>query len=396
MMAFCLSGQAYVKSLQIYPSEDKLGLPVVNNSKKNNKLVIAFDVLSKNMPDMKIVFRFCNRHWVPYEDISFRNNGFNTDHSLNFDYLPNTVTEAKYHFNGSYPSEEVSFPYSGKWIFEIVNTFDENIVYEYGSFYVVEEIIENIKPSISKRMLQGANAYPSEMNRIFDLRINFNLPTGMEYNRFVQLEIVENRKIESPIVLDRDNTTNHRYYEWNGFDEFTFIADDIRPGNEYRFLNLTNRTVHQYPDTKAHFGGYDQSRLHKKGRPDMNGGMMVADYEDDYSRYLNVLFEFKPLEKLEHSVYITGAFSNWRLFPEYRMKLEGDTYKANLQIKRGEYDYQYVLVEEENNKILTEDWQILEGNFWETTNEYYIFVVYNSPEKANYDKIVGFSKILSR
>ncbi|MDZ7765628.1 MAG: hypothetical protein U5K00_14625 [Melioribacteraceae bacterium] len=35
----------------------------------------------------------------------------------------------------------------------------------------------------------------------------------------------------------------------------------------------------------------------------------------------------------------------------------------------------------------------MEGNFWETTNLYYIFVYYKSLELGGYDQIIGYTII---
>ena len=65
----------------------------------------------------------------------------------------------------------------------------------------------------------------------------------------------------------------------------------------------------------------------------------------------------------------------------------------SVQLKRGVYDYQYVTGKIVNDRVENIDWEILEGNFWETENEYYIFLYYQTVEKGGYDKIIGYKKI---
>jgi len=67
----------------------------------------------------------------------------------------------------------------------------------------------------------------------------------------------------------------------------------------------------------------------------------------------------------------------------------------SLQLKRGIYDYQYVTGEVAGDHIENINWEILEGNFWETRNEYFIFLYYKTIEKGGYDKIIGYKKIMS-
>ena len=37
----------------------------------------------------------------------------------------------------------------------------------------------------------------------------------------------------------------------------------------------------------------------------------------------------------------------------------------------------------------------LEGNFWETGNNYHIFLFYNEEQLGGYDKIIGYKQIYS-
>jgi len=67
-----------------------------------------------------------------------------------------------------------------------------------------------------------------------------------------------------------------------------------------------------------------------------------------------------------------------------------------VQLKRGIYDYQYVTAEYKNDKISNIDWNILEGNFWETDNIYHIFLYYSNPDKGGFEEIIAYKKISSR
>ena len=67
-----------------------------------------------------------------------------------------------------------------------------------------------------------------------------------------------------------------------------------------------------------------------------------------------------------------------------------------MQLKRGVYDYQYVVVNGEYSDVTNQDWYVLEGNDWQTTNDYNIFLWYRDLEYGGYDRIIGYSKIQTR
>ena len=70
-------------------------------------------------------------------------------------------------------------------------------------------------------------------------------------------------------------------------------------------------------------------------------------------------------------------------------------YEITIELKRGSYDYQYVTADIIDGYIENMNWLELEGNYWETNNEYYIFLFYNEPADGGYEKIIGFTKIIS-
>jgi hypothetical protein len=64
-------------------------------------------------------------------------------------------------------------------------------------------------------------------------------------------------------------------------------------------------------------------------------------------------------------------------------------------LKRGIYDYQYVIgyFDKAKNDVVVLDWIELEGNDWKTGNLYQIVVYYRDPNFGGFDRIIGFKKI---
>ena len=114
-----ISQELSIKSLKVYSSTET-SFPILTPFEDDNqKLTIEFDVDSDVLPSMNIVFRYCDRNWQPYENIFLQNNGKNIEYDLDFDILPFTCQDARYHFKGVFPNNEnyVDFPFSGKWMF---------------------------------------------------------------------------------------------------------------------------------------------------------------------------------------------------------------------------------------------------------------------------------------
>jgi hypothetical protein len=70
---------------------------------------------------------------------------------------------------------------------------------------------------------------------------------------------------------------------------------------------------------------------------------------------------------------------------------ETQTYELNTPLKQGYYNYTYVAVDKKNMNDKVE----LEGNYWETENNYTILLYYKSFTDRN-DQLIGVSTIDSR
>ncbi len=172
-----------------------------------------------------------------------------------------------------------------------------------------------------------------------------------------------------------------------------FIAKDVRPGNEYRETNLTDINIYNSKNVKAQFDGMEYSRFLIQGKKDLNGSFSLKSPKDMYSTYMDVKFQVKPPPEVYGDVYLVGAFNDWELSAQNKMNFNGDHFELTLQLKRGVYDYQYVVVNGDYDVPANQDWYVLEGNDWQTTNEYNIFLWYRDQENGGYDRIIGYSRI---
>ena len=74
------------------------------------------------------------------------------------------------------------------------------------------------------------------------------------------------------------------------------------------------------------------------------------------------------------------------------MKRDPETglYKRTVWLRRGVYDYQYVLgdVDSDGNGI-NQEWLTLEGNDWRTVNRFTALVYYYDRHFGGFDRIIG-------
>jgi hypothetical protein len=401
LLAFLVSNsysQIKIKSLRYYPYGEDTALPVIISGNDNlSGLVIEFDLDSKFVPDLDIVFRFCDRNWKPMNNVFLSNYGQSVSYSIDFSNLPASVLNAVYHYKGVFPDQKgyVSFPYSGKYMFYVTDALDTSIVFASGQFYVVFPEIE-LNVNLKKESLEDKSYYPLELGRVFNIETKFNLPDKLFPANVSCMEIVENQKIYNPYIVDRSFNTNTRQFYWDGNRAFTFLIRDIKPGNEYRQTDLRDANKFPSGNVKAQFDGIEYPRFDKFGNRDLNGGELLTDFNNDYADYLNVTFSFRPADNFYGDIYLTGAFNNWQILPACQMINNGGLYNKTIELKRGIFDYQYVTADLLNGEIKNQDWVQLEGNFWETENVYNIFIFYQDPDFGGFDRIIAYQKLTSK
>ncbi|MBU0474596.1 MAG: DUF5103 domain-containing protein [Bacteroidetes bacterium] len=381
-----------IKSLRIFQINDETSFPV---SIYGSKLTIEFDLKCDDLPNWEIKFMLCDKNWEPYDSGLLIDEIYNTERNLWFENLPFRSESADYHYVNSFPNENVKFPFSGKWMFFIRDSYEPDVIYGEGKFYVVNETATNLKTSLEQNRMHGKNIVPAVFGEIFDLQVSVTVPESLFVDKVDCVELIENRKIEYPILIDKSYDDEFKYYEIDSYNSYSFFVKNIQPGSAYRQVDLMNKTKHQAPKTFAHFDGIEISNKFRPGSNDYLGGSKIMNYKNVNSEYLDVEFRLRPPEEYYENIFLVGAFTNWDIYPDFQLIEKDGIYSANVELKRGVYDYQYVVANVENNYLTNIDWIELEGNSWSTVREYNIFLFYKTDELGGYDKIIAYKKIRS-
>jgi hypothetical protein len=146
----------------------------------------------------------------------------------------------------------------------------------------------------------------------------------------------------------------------------------------------------------------DEIRVNKKffSYEEMNGKYSIesqdmevqdSDTECDYTFVHFTLQLDAPL--LGGSVNVFAALSNWNANKSNEMTYNFDTgaYELSMLLKQGYYNYQYIYVPL-GAKVA--DHTNIEGSFWETENDYQIYVYYRDLA-GRFDRLVGYTQLNS-
>lgn len=104
---------------------------------------------------------------------------------------------------------------------------------------------------------------------------------------------------------------------------------------------------------------------------------------------MNVHFFLDLKGNINEDIYLSGKLTNWRFANFNKMKYNdiSGLYMCNLMLKQGLYDFAYVIPNHEDNP------NIIEGNHFQTKNEYEIIIYYRDT-MLNTDLIIGYIRMI--
>jgi hypothetical protein len=178
-------------------------------------------------------------------------------------------------------------------------------------------------------------------------------------------------------------------------------------GNEYRSFD-TKSVKYQLPNIT--YLGYRNNRYEVELATDksranipyftmqeLNGKYSVENQQGvnpaTDADYMHIKFTLHSFEELSNkSVYIYGAFTDFNCYDDCKMlyNAEKEQYELEYPVKQGYVNYQYVVMDNTSGDM---DEVPFEGSFFETENDYIIYV-YHRPFGSRYDALIGY-KVLN-
>ncbi len=380
-----------IKTIQLHRNGWPLETPVIELH-KNFKLLLNFDDIENTNSDFSYKIIHCNYDWTKSDlsEMEYLEGINETDINIS---TPSFHTFYNYtNYQSLIPSEDLKITKSGNYIIKVYKDYDEDDVVFTRKFYVFE-----YKSEIITKIRRARQSEYSDTKHQVELEIKFN-------------NNIENLSPESLhiFVCQNNNTTFGKYYkhpyikgetyQYNSIDDILFPA-----GNEFKYADLkdTNyKNLHVYKiDYDNRYYHYylniDKDRSYKEyyTNTDLNGNYFITNEraddpntESDYV-YLHNTLKIPLLEK-DQKVYLFGRLTDWQIDEDFALNYnhQTDNYELTTLVKQGAYNYKYVL--QSNGKI---DLNYFSGNYYQTENDYIVFVYLKSIDDR-YDRLIGYSK----
>lgn len=382
-----------IKTLRIIANENWEVPPIITLGEEES-LVLSFDELTHDFHNYRYKITHCNANWeasnlseMDYID------GFNDN--LIEDYERSMNTTLLYtHYQFTLPNDNVQLISSGNFQ---VAVYDEdkpekNIALFYFS---IVDPKTSIRTSVSSNTLIDTNRTHQQVN----FSVNYKEMNLHNAQSELKTVVLQNRRWDNAVFGVNPTSVTGQQANYTNNRHLIFEA-----GNEYRRFELTNANIlMQGVKSIQRFEPYYHATLYtdfpRKNYifdKDQNGLYVIryddAQEDDTEADYIFVHFSLSmdsPL--LNKKVYLQGAFTNDLFTEENQMKynFKTKTYEGVELLKMGAYNYLYLSVPHGENKG---SYMPIEGDFYQTENEYLILIYYR-PFGTRYDQLIGVQRV---
>lgn len=352
--------------------------------------LFQFDDLFGNEADYYYEIVHCDYNWVP-TNIPKQEylKGFDGQRIQQYENSLNTL-QIYSHYKLPIPNQFTQLRISGNYVLKIL---DENKEVVLSRKFILYEDLVTIPIQIKRA--RTANYLEYKHNIEFSVKsqlINFQNPL-----KNVKVVLLQNGQFNTAIknIAPQYTIGNELIYRydtqtqfWAGNEFLYFDNNDIRAaGNNVSRIDSSNGIYNSNLYTNNARANYPYSVA-----PDVNGNFVVrnirAEKNEIEADYAWVYFSLSaPAFMANKGIYITGMFNNYSLSPEYKMdfNVKQNTYEKAVLIKQGFTNYQYQVADAKGT-IDAEN--AIDGNFWQTENDYSILVYYRE-NTDRYDRVIG-------
>jgi hypothetical protein len=349
-----------------------------------------FDDLHGNEANYYFEVVHCDYNWKP-TDIPKPEYmaGFDGQRIIQYDNSINTL-QIYSHYALPIPNQNMKLKISGNYMLKIL---DENRDVILSRKFIIYEDLVSIPARIRRARKQNYLEYKHNVDfTIKSLVLNFQTPL-----KNVKIAVFQNGQINSAIkdIVPQYTIGNDLIYKydsetqfWAGNEFLNFDNSDIRvSGNNISRVDSSNGIYNSYLHT-------NNARVNQVYTlyPDVNGNFVIRnnrgiknEIEADYAW---VYFSLSaPSFMKNKGIYITGMFNNYCLSAEYKMDYNKETnrYEKAILIKQGFTNFQYQIADDKAN---IDGEANIDGNFWQTENDYTILVYYRE-NNDRYQRVIG-------
>jgi hypothetical protein len=386
-----------IKTPLLYRSGWEMSAPILTLN-AGEKLVLAFDDLDGGQKQYRYTVIHCDADWQPSRLLEYRYlEGFYEDYIEDYRFSYNTL-QSYTHYEVNFPNDNITVKLSGNYLLVVYPEGKKESPVLSLRFWVVDPVA----------LIKGkVNRSPNPEERDEKQQVEFSVfsPKLSIINPYQNIKVIirQNGRWDNAITNLKPLLIKGNELDYHHTDGNIFYA-----GNEFRHADLKSIRYPSDRVRKIEPGDpvYKVFLMNDERRPfkvyvtedDINGQFLVKTEDGNDAAtdadYIEAFFTlpYNPIAA-DGNVYVVGGLTQWQLSRANRMNYNFNThcYELKLLLKQGYYNYEYLFLE--NNAMIAEENRV-EGNHFETRNEYTVYVYYQAPGD-DYQQLITIEKLVS-
>jgi hypothetical protein len=391
--------QPNIKTVTLYNYGDNLSLAAINLN-SNDQVELHFDDMDADVKYYYYTFQICNQDWTPATMSEFDYIKGYTQMRITT-YRRSSIAYTNYtHYQAMLPDRNCMPSRSGNYLIKVFLDGDTSKL----AFTRRLLVLDN-KSIVKAQVTQPFTPQYYRSHQKVQFSVNVTGLNTFTANQDIKVVILQNHRWDNALHNITPTFIRGNLLEYNTEENTVFPA-----GKEWRWLDIRDFRLQSDRVLRADYNkkstdiyvkpDVDRNGLKYIYYSDLNGGFLIENTETLnpfwQSDYATVHFTFAPPDQSPYpnrDLYLIGKLTDYSLTDSIKMKFDGEKgiYETKLLLKQGYYNYAYVAVNPANPADRAE----LEGNYFETENEYTILVYYRSFTGRS-DELIGIGRINSR
>ncbi len=348
-------------------------------------LNVSFDILEGTPQYLNVSFYHFNYDWTQSEMLPAEYlRGINLFEVRNFQ-TSNYTLVPYVHYECTVPVS--NFLISGNYLLVVYNQ-DAEVLFT-RRFYVTENSV-----LVSVKFGQPDNIQYTYTHHSLDITINTNKKFVQNDQRELKLMVMQNGNPHTTQYHFEPRINQGDLFYFNRLDGILFPAMKEFRIKDMSAINYRTQDIEYWESRDNKFLCWLKPDVVREYRPyytenEINGSFLNYNKSNRSQpphalEYVWAQFTLEVPRAFDDPVYVFGQLSDWSIKPDFKMEYDESRkiYRAEVLLKMGYYNHIYVL-----GKANGPDHTPLEGNWYETENQYQVVVYYRSMVNR-YDQIL--------
>ena len=393
LIALCFGsaeGQRF-RTMKVMKEGDFMSPPSIRLG-SDERVIVNFDEWNEDYSDLQYRLVHCGPDWTPSGLLESEYlDGFNIADIDDWAFSSNTFVHYV-NYRIAIPNEQISPTLSGNYLLQIFERDDPEEILGEARFSIAEHTADIIG-KVSSKTDRGLN---TEWQQLELTLVPTDVTISDPYT-LLRVDITQNGAPSTTRQLNTPSRIEGKEIIYTHQPELIFKA-----GNEFRrfetirtnyndmhvdSMRFLSRNYHAWltPDRERASSEYSYDQTQQ-------GRFLVREYNSTDSDlgadYVTVHFRLDEPEVVDADVYVEGEFNEFKHDASSRMRYDyGEgAYLLEIPLKQGSYNYRYTAVPRKGNRQA--DPSLIEGNKFETRNEYRVQVWYK-PRGGRYSRLIA-------